>query len=119
MIGKIVLWAADKVATRVLRQPTISRTIRKVLHEQRKQEKQKNSVWRSAGAPVDFSVTGKRGELRWAGAKVHTAFKAEKLLATDTSKVPGFGTSILLAIVGGRGDCTSLVIHPLKTCRRF
>lgn len=103
MIGKIALWAGDKIVTRVLRRPKVSRAIREVLRQQQERgEQKKQSGWRLAGGPVDFRVAGKKGELRWAGAKVETAFRANKLVATDTSKMPGSATSVLLAVVGDR-----------------
>lgn len=84
MIGKIALWAGDKIVTRVLRRPKVSRAIREVLRQQQERgEQKKQSGWRLAGGPVDFRVAGKRGELRWAGAKVETAFRANKLVASE------------------------------------
>lgn len=93
MLGKIILWVADKIATYVLSQPEISRAVGELLHS-------KDMVL--AGAPVDFHVAGKKGQIRWVDAKVENTFRAEKFVATDTSENPGSGTVILMTVAGDR-----------------
>lgn len=95
MLGKLVLWVGDKLATYVLSQPEIARALGEALHG-------KEMRFVAAGGPIDFRVSGKRGQLRWAGAKAEQTFKAEKLAATDTGRVPGSNTTILMTMVGDR-----------------
>lgn len=51
---------------------------------------------------VDFKVSGKKGEMRWATHTSQILFRGEKLAAIDDSNRPGFGTRIMMTLVGNK-----------------
>ncbi len=53
---------------------------------------------------IDFELEGKRGEIKKVRSYSQCIFRGEKLLATDTSEVPGRGTRIRYIFVGNKSQ---------------